>query len=83
MADERPKWTERTGGAPLSDDSLEMTELAGGVDEGVVDLGDDVNRSPTNTEGVLSPPETTQLEAGLDTGVTDLGEDTDRVATEG
>lgn len=81
---ERPKWTERTGGAPLSDDSLEMTELAGGVNEGVVDLGDDVNRGPANTEGVLSAPEPSlsEVEGGVDAGVVDLGEDLDRVASE-
>ena len=79
---ERPTWTERTGGAPLSDDSLEMTELAGGVDGGAVDLGDDVNRSPTNTEGVLSAPEVSEVEGGVDAGVVDLGDDGDRVAAE-
>jgi hypothetical protein len=81
--EERPKWTERTGGAPLSDDSLEMTKLAGGVEGGTVDLGDDVNRTDTNSEGVLSVPEVIQVEGGLDAGVTDLGDDIDRVATEG
>ena len=81
--EERPKWTERTGGAPLSDDSLAMTKLAGGVEGGTVDLGDDVNRTDTNTEGVLSVPEVIEAEGGLDAGVTDLGADGDRLATEG
>jgi len=80
---ERPKWTERTGGAPVGDDSLEMTELAGGVPEGMVDLGDDVNRSPENTEGVFSPPEVTQLNPGIEATATDLGEDSERLASEG
>jgi hypothetical protein len=59
----------------------ELVDLAGGVEPGTTDLGDDVNRTATNQDSILERDLNPGLEGGLDPGTTDLGPDVHRNAS--
>ena len=58
----------------------DLADLAGGVDPGTTDLGDDVYRTETNQGSVLENDLNPGLEGGFDPGTTDLGDDVQRNA---
>ncbi len=58
----------------------DLADLAGGVDPGTTDLGDDVYRTETNQGSVLENDLNPGLEGGFDPGTTDLGDDVHRSA---